>query len=405
MKNIPQYLQVLARQKMDSKVKSLLDPSLLQKWASEAIAKQITEALDAQMIKERDEHLGRQPYQREEAAVHRNGFKTASVPFLGGLLNLRQPVLRIGGFISPTLTAARHAGRALVGLLAGRMWLKGVGTRETAREINETFGTHLSPNSITNITQVFAPAMQEWETKRLSQDLIYLYLDALYVSVRRTERFEKTALLVAIGVDKNLKRHFLGFLAGSSESRETWGALIQNLLDRGLPVDSLRLVISDAHEGIREAVKEFLKTPHQLCVVHKLRNARARVAHSNQKAFTKDFKRVFWANGRSQALVALGQLKANWEKIHPKAVETVERDLDDYLRFFDEGPKFWMITRSSNLVERFVEEVRRRLKPARGMQNEFELEKLLYAVATAQQERWNRLKVHTSRKGEQELAA
>ena len=64
-----------------------------------------------------------------------------------------------------------------------------------------------------------------------------------------------------------------------------------------------------------------------------------------------------------------------------------------------------MITRSSNLVERFVEEVRRRLKPARGMQNEFVLEKLLYAVATAQQERWNRLKVHTSRKGEQSLAA
>jgi transposase-like protein len=285
------------------------------------------------------------------------------------------------------------------------MWLKGIGTRDAAAEINAAFGTRLNKDSITGITRDLAPAMREWEKRPQPKDLVYLYLDALYVSVRRQERFEKTALLVAIGVDKNLKRHFLGFLVGSSESRETWGALIQSLLDRGLPVDSLRLVISDAHEGIREAVKDLLKTPHQLCVIHKFRNARARVAHSNQKAFAKDFNRVFWAASRSQALVALGQLKATWEKLHPKAVETVERDLEDYLRFFDEEPKFWMITRSSNLVERFVEEIRRRFKPARGMQNEFELEKLLYAVATAQQERWNRLKVHTSRKEDLTLAA
>ena len=405
MKNIPQHIQSLARQKMDSKVKSLLDPCQLQKWASETLNQQVSEALDALMVKERDEFLGRQPYQRETAPVHRNGFKAASVPFLGGLMILRQPVLRIGGFVSPTLMAVRQAGRALVGLLAGRMWLKGIGTRDAAAEINAAFGTRLNKDSITGITRDLAPAMREWEKRPQPKDLVYLYLDALYVSVRRQERFEKTALLVAIGVDKNLKRHFLGFLVGSSESRETWGALIQSLLDRGLPVDSLRLVISDAHEGIREAVKDLLKTPHQLCVIHKFRNARARVAHSNQKAFAKDFNRVFWAASRSQALVALGQLKATWEKLHPKAVETVERDLEDYLRFFDEEPKFWMITRSSNLVERFVEEIRRRFKPARGMQNEFELEKLLYAVATAQQERWNRLKVHTSRKEDLTLAA
>jgi putative transposase len=405
MKNIPQYLQHLARQKMDSKVHSLLDPGLLQKWAAEALNRQVLEALNTQMLKERDEYLGRQPYQREADIVHRNGFKTVSTPFLGGFLSLRQPVLRRGGFISPTLAATRQAGKALVGFLAGRLWLKGLGTRAAAGEINETFGTHLSPNSITRITKDLAPAMREWEKRPLPQNLLYLYLDALYVSIRQEDRFEKMALLVAIGVDNNLKRHFLGYLVGSQESRETWGALVQNLLDRGLATATLRLVISDAHEGIREAVKDLLRTRHQLCVVHKLRNARARVAYASQKAFTQDFKRIFWADNRSQALVALGRLKATWERVHPKAVETVERDLDEYLLFFDEEPRFWMITRSSNLIERFIGETRRRLKPARGMQNEFELEKLLYAVATAQQERWNRIKIHTSRKGEETQAA
>lgn len=405
MKNIPQYLQVLARQKMDSKVNDLLDPGLMQKWAAEALNRQVMEALNTQMLKERDEFLGRQPYQRENETVHRNGFKTVSAPFLGGFLSLRQPVLRRGGFVSPTLAAVRDAGNALVRFMAGRLWLKGIGTRETAREINQTFGTKLGPNSISHITRDLAPAIAAWEKQPLPVNLRYLYLDALYVPVRRQDAFEKAALLVAIAVDEGMKRHFLGYLVGSCESRETWGALIQSLLDRGLKTDTLRLVISDAHEGIREAVKDLLKTPHQLCVVHKMRNARARVAHSNQKAFLKDFNRVFWADSRSQALVALGQLKATWEKVYPKAVETVERDLEDYLRFFDEESKYWTITRSSNLVERFVEEVRRRLKPARGMQNEFELEKLLYAVVTAQQERWNRLKVHTSRKEKLNQAA
>jgi len=398
MRNIPQYLQALARQKVESKVRSMLDPNLLQKWASEAISKQVAEALDAQMLKERNEYLGRQPYQRLEEPVHRNGFKKVFVPFLGGLLGLKQPVLRRGGFVAPTLKAIRQAGKSLAALLASRLWLKGVGVKDAAQEINAAFGTRFNKNTITQVTQTLAPAMQEWEKQPLPKDLVFLYLDAMYVSVRRQERFEKTALLIAVGVDKNLKRHFLGFLLGSCENRETWGVLIQNLLDRGLSTETLRLVISDAHEGIREAVKELLKPPHQLCVIHKFRNARARVAQSNQKAFAQDFNRVFWAVNRSQALVALGHLKATWEKVHPKAVETVERDLEEYLLFFDEDPKFWMITRSSNLVERFVEEIRRRLKPARGMQNEFELEKLLYTVAMAQQERWNHLKVHTSRK-------
>ena len=398
MRNIPQYLQALARQKVENKVRTMLDPHLLQKWAAEAIAKQVGEALDAQMLKERNEYLGRQPYQRLEEPIHRNGFKMVSVPFIWGLLGLKQPVLRRGGFVSPTLKAIRQAGKSLAALLASRLWLKGVGAKDAAMEINAAFGTQFNKNTITQVTQTLAPAMEDWEKQPLPKDLIFLYLDALYVSVRRQERFEKTALLVAIGMDKNFKRHFLGFLMGSSESRETWGALIQNLLDRGLLAETLHLVISDAHEGIREAVKELLKTPHQLCVVHKFRNARARVAQSNRRAFVKDFHQVFWAVNRSQALVALGKLKATWEKIHPKAVETVERDIEEYLLFFDEDPKFWIITRSSNLVERFVEEIQRRLKPARGMQNEFELEKLLYAVATAQQERWNRLKVHTSRK-------
>lgn len=370
----------------------------MRKWAGETFNRHIMEAINAQMLKERDDFLGRQPYQRGQEPVYRNGFKVVSAPSLGGLLTLRKPVLRRGGFVSPTWKAVRKAGRALIGFLAGRLWLQGVSTRSAALEINTAFGTRMGPNTITQTTQGLAPAIATLVKRRMPANLRYLYLDALYVALRGPEHFEKSALLVAIGVDESMKRHFLGFLLVSRENRETWSALIRDLLDRGLGDSSVRLVISDAHEGIREAVKDCLRIPHQLCVVHKQRNACARVSHANQKAFRADFKRVFWAESRSQALVALGGLQAKWERVHPKAVETVERDLEDYLRFYDEDPKYWTITRSSNLIERFMEELRRRLKPARGMQNEFVLEKLVYGVATSQQARWDRRKVRTSRK-------
>ena len=103
--------------------------------------------------------------------------------------------------------------------------------------------------------------------------------------------------------------------------------------------------------------------------------------------------------------MALGSLKARWSKTYPKAVEMTAEKFDSYTLFFQEDPKFWMITRSSNLIERFNLELRRRLRPAGMMQNELELTKLVWAVAEAQQKRWDRLKVHTSRKEAEAQAA
>ena len=165
------------------------------------------------------------------------------------------------------------------------------------------------------------------------------------------------------------------------------------------------MVVSDAHAGIIAAVEKRLGVTNQLCVVHKMKNVRFRVAWKDQKAFMADFKAVYWAKSREEALVALGSLKARWSKTYPKAVEMTAEKLDSYTLFFQEDPKFWMITRSSNLIERFNLELRRRLRPAGMMQNELELTKLVWAVAEAQQKRWDRLKVHTSRKEAEAQAA
>jgi len=164
-------------------------------------------------------------------------------------------------------------------------------------------------------------------------------------------------------------------------------------------------VVSDAHASILAAVEEKLSIPHQLCVVHKMRNVRLRVAAKDQREFLQDFTKVYWADGKNRALIALGELKAKWGKAYPKAVAMTEKDFEKYTVFFQQDHKDWMLLRSTNLIERFNRELRRRFKPVGGMTNERTLVKLLWGVATAQQERWNRIKVHTSRKEVKSQAA
>ncbi len=406
MKNIHLALEALAREKTQAMVKSAVGSRQIGQWVGEALNQQLSEAFNTQLEKERDEFLGSQPYERQEKPRYRNGFKQVFVPGFLGRLELRKPVLRKGkGFVSETLKALREGSQALMGYLGMNFWLKGASTRSVAAGMNEAFGTKWTASHISQMTNALEPTLREWEKRPLPEGIRYLYLDALYLTVRRQEAGVKQALLVAIGVDGNLKRHFLGYLVGDRESEASWTTMVEDLLNRGLDRQTLRLVVSDAHGGIIAAVEKRLGVTHQLCVVHKMKNVRFRVAWKDQKAFMADFKAVYWAESREKALIALGSLKTRWSRTYPKAVEMTEEKFEAYTRFFGEKPKYWLITRSSNLIERFNLELRRRLRPAGMMQNELELTKLVWAVAEAQQERWDRLKVHTSRKEAEAQAA
>lgn len=355
MKNIHLVLQALAREKTQAMVKSAVGSREIGQWVGEALNQQLSEAFNAQLEKERDEFLGNQPYERQEKPRYRNGFKRVFVPGFLGRLELRKPVLRKGkGFVSETLKALREGSQALMSYLGMNFWLKGASTRSVAAGMNEAFGTKWTANRISQMTNALEPTLREWEKRPLPEGIRYLYLDALYLTVRRQETGVKQALLVAIGVDGNLKRHFLGYMVGDRESEASWVAMLEDLLNRGLDRKSLRMVVSDAHAGIIAAVEKRLGVTHQLCVVHKMKNVRFRVAWKDQKAFMADFKAVYWAKSREEALVALGSLKARWSKTYPKAVEMTAEKFDSYTLFFQEDPKFHAYAQSDRAVMGFA---------------------------------------------------
>jgi transposase-like protein len=367
-----------------------LQPGTLNAIVASEVSSVIMEALNAQLVAERDEALARAPYQRVAGSPKRNGFKLVSLPGLWGRMTLRRPVLRSGSLRLRLLEALKAGGQRLRDVLATRFWLRGASTQAVAEEIRAAIGAKLSRSTVSTLSNALEPVIRAWETSPIPAGIRYLFLDALYLPVRRPGFTKKQALLLALGVDGENRRHVLGFVLGDRESKDSWASLIKDLLARGLDRTALRLVVSDEHKGIESAVAELLGIAHQLCVVHLMRNMKHRVASPDWKAVLEDLHHVFWAASREEAIRALGELEGRWGKRYPKAIGLVTRRFEDHIRFFDEPATVWTLLRCTNLIERFNRELRRRLDSAGAMHSELEVSKFVWSVAQAQHRRWAR---------------
>jgi len=385
-----QLIERVAHRQLRQRVRTSLQPGTLNAIVAQEVSMVLMESLNAQLVAERDEALARAPYERVEGSPKRNGFKIVSLPGLWGLMTLRRPVLRAGSLRLRLLEALKAGGQRLRDVLAVRFWLRGASTRAVAEEIRAATGAKLSSLTVSTLTNALEPVIRDWETSPIPPGIRYLFLDALYLPVRRPGFTKEQALLVALGVDTEDRRHVLGFLLGDRESKDSWESLIRDLLARGLDREALRLVVSDEHKGIESAVADLLGVAHQLCVVHLLRNLKARIAAPDWKAVLEDLHRVFWASSREDAIRSLGELEGRWGPRYPKAVALVTRRFDDHIRFFDEPQRLWTLLRSTNLIERFNRELRRRLDSAGAMHSELEVSKFVWSVSQAQQTRWSR---------------
>lgn len=387
---INQLIERAAHRQLRNRVRMTLQPGALNAIVASEISSAISEALNAQLAAERDQALARAPYERVEGSPQRNGFKPMSLPGLWGRMTLRRPVLRLGSLRLPLLDALKAGGRRLRDVLAVRFWLRGASTSAVAEELRAAIGARMSKSTVSTLTNALEPVIRDWENAPIPTGIRYLFLDALYLPVRRPGFTSEQALLLALGVDGDGRRHVLGFALGDRESKDSWAALIKDLLARGLERAALGLVISDEHKGIEAAVAELLAVPHQLCVVHLERNVKHKVASRDWKKVLEDFHRVFWAGSRNEAVRALGAFESRWGAAYPRAVALVTRRFDDHVRFFAEPERFWTLLRCTNLIERFNRELRRRLDPAGAMHSELEVGKLVWSVSQAQQGRWAR---------------
>lgn len=342
---------------------------------------------------ERQGYLGVGPYERsEDRHGYANGYKSKTVKTRVGELKFAVPQVRDGGFYPSSLDKGIRSERALKLALA-EMYVQGVSTRRVAQITEQLCGFEVTSSQVSRAAQDLDLVLEQWRSRPLGA-YPYVYLDARYEKVRNNGAVVSSAVLVAIGVSETGKRQILGTSVAISEQEAHWRDFLKQLQARGL--HGVKLLISDAHEGLKAARRAvFPSVPWQRCQFHLQQNAQAYVPKQEmKKTVAADIRNIFNAPSEEEAKRLLSQLMGHYEKSAPRLVAWAEENLTEGLTVFQFPADHWRRIRTSNVIERVNEEIRRRTRVAGIFPNDASCLRLVSAVLMEISEDWETGKVY-----------
>jgi len=229
---------------------------------------------------------------------------------------------------------------------------------------------------------------ERWRSRDLSElGIVYLFLDACYLPVRQGTR-EKEGILCAYAILENGKKVLLHLALGSRESYDAWLSFLHDIVARGLRVPVL--IISDGQPGLKKALKEvFPRVRRQRCLVHKMRNILAKVPRSMQKDMKKLVKQVFEAPSHEEGAKRAQALIRRFGERYPSAMACLAEDLEACLEHLHFPEIHRRRIRTTNLLERLLEEGKRRTKVIPRFPGEAACLRLVYATLLRASESWH----------------
>ena len=360
---------------------------LLKDNGFDALAEAVTVLLNTAMVAERSEYLGARPYERSESRRgYANGFKGKTVKTRLGELPLRVPQTRDCEFYPQSLEKGLRSERALL-LSIAEMYVQGVSTRRVKRIVEELCGMDVSSSQVSRAAAELDELLASWRERELGC-YRYVVLDAQYEKVRQSGQVLDAAVLIACGVDADGRRDILGCSVSLSEAEVHWRAFLTSLKDRGLY--GIELIASDAHEGLQAARRAvFPSVPWQRCQFHLQQNAGQYVPSVTQRSpVAADIRAIFNAPDRHEAERLLEMFVERYQKAAPKLANWAEEALPQGFTVFSLPPAHRRRLRTTNLVERLNEEIRRRTRVARLFPNEVSCLRLVSAVLMEIAEDW-----------------
>lgn len=326
------------------------------------------------------------------ASASRAATATAAVPYPRrlitrvGTMELRVPQDRQGRFSTQLFERYQRSEKALVAALV-EMYVQGVSTRKIKTITEELCGHEFSASAVSELNLKLDAELERFARRLLEVEFPYLILDARYEKVREEGVIRSRALLVAIGIDWDGRRQILAVEIAGRESTTSWRELLLSLKQRGLA--GVRLAISDDHPGLKRALAEVLpEASWQRCYVHFLRNA---LDHLPRKAGDDCLTELRWLYDRRDGAEARQHLAAwieRWEAKHPKLTTWVEAQIEETFTFYRLPQTHHKHLKSTNLLERFHQEIKRRSLVVRIFPNEQSCLRLVRALAAEQHEEW-----------------
>jgi putative transposase len=268
------------------------------------------------------------------------------------------------------------------------MYLSGISVRKIAGVTDALSKVRVGKDAVSRIAARLEEQQKEWRGRSLEEKSYpYLYLDATYLKVRWGARVTSMALLACVGVDEEGFREVLAVEVAGSEKGVAYASLLRGLLDRGLR--GVRLVVSDHHEGIKAAVAgELPGAEWQRCVVHFQRNVLAHVPASAMTEVAEDLKAIFKVRRQKTARALAEEFVELYEKRFPKAVSVFEAGIEDALTYLGYPGSHHARIRTTNMLERVFEEVKRRTKVVGVFPNETSASTLATEIALRSSEQW-----------------
>jgi transposase-like protein len=298
------------------------------------------------------EHGERTP----DRATHRNGYRPRRWDTRAGELELRIPKLRQGSYFPSFLEPRRRSEQALLAVVQ-QAYVCGVSTRRVDQLV-ESLGLRISRSEVSRICRGLDEQVSAFLERPLEGDYPYLWLDAKVEKVRDGGRVQRKAVVIAHGVHETGRREILGIDVGEAETEAFWTAFLRALVARGLV--GVRLVVSDAHEGLKAAIARVLSCPWQRCTVHFLRDCLGHARRDQHGLLAALIRPLFNADSGEQARDRLSEAVAHLDGKLPKVAALLEEAEEDILAFYAFPAGHWSKLRSTNPLERFNKEIGRR---------------------------------------------
>src|ERR1700761_6716834 len=251
-----------------------------------------------------------------DRTTYRNGYRDRTLDTRLGSLQLRIPKLRQGSYFPPFLEPRKTAEKALVTVIQ-EAWIGGVSTRRVDELVQAMGLSGISKSSVSKLCKDIDERVSAFLDRPLAGDWPYLWLDATYLKQREGGRSVSVAAIIAVAVNTEGKREIVGLHIGPSEAETFWSGFLKSMVRRGLR--GVKLVISDAHEGLKAAIRRVMAASSQRCRVHWMRNALSYVVKTQQSMVAAALRQAFIQPDRAQASQTLrhvaDQLRQKWPKL------------------------------------------------------------------------------------------
>jgi putative transposase len=322
---------------------------------------------------------------RYKRSKRRQGYRNGSyvrdlLSSYGWIEGLVVPRIREGGIDFELLERYRRRQRH-VDLVLLEAFLLGHSTRKVVRWFKRLFGGGISAQTVSNIVKELNRQVEQFHRRWLGDDYQFLFLDGLWITLSKPVKAKKV-LLVALGIKRDGSKDLLGFQMAGSESESWWWGFLSDLKQRGLLGKNLEMIVSDEAGGLVKAIQAlYPRISHQICTFHKANDiGQHLVEKRHRRRIISDALHVFEGETRTEVTQRLRVFWEKWSSKEPKAVRNFTRGFEDCLIYLEYPDPLRTMLKTNNLIERQLQELRRRTIPMRSFNNSRSIERIIYGL-------------------------